>query len=316
MLCNSKGRGTQLDRHSRRATCTTGRHARELQICSNLTERHQCQTHTTPILPRRWARSLGLYERLADALVEPIREEVKAKASAAASAGELAFIRHLGQHGGAADFRVLLSSAFEGVCEAMHAGAVVLTQGDASVQELSDRFVSHAELQYGSLKSFHVGMAGMLGPPNPNVLDAIEREHLDGPDTDIKQKTHNYGIETSPRIEYYFVVDPERGRAKLGLETYPAEPNVALRKQRIERPLESFDGAVADLNLRLNREGQSPLSKAELIALRLYTGPMCASAEHRTTASLARLPRSAPPCALSGTCGTTPSAAPRGQATR
>ena len=232
-------------------------------------------SHHTSIIPRRWARSLGLYERLADALVEPIRDEVEAKAATAASAGELAFIRHLGQHGSAAEFRVLLSSAVEGVCEAMHAGAVVLTQGDASVQELSDRFVSNAELQYGSLKSFHAGLAGMLGPPNPNVLDAIEREHLDGPDTDITQKTHNYGIETSPRIEYHFVVDPERGRAMLGLETYPAEPNVALRKQRIERPLESFDGAVADLNLRLNREGQPPLSQAELIALRLYTGPMC-----------------------------------------
>ena len=54
-------------------------------------------------------------------------------------------------------------------------------------------------------------MESLIGPPNPNLKDSMEREHCHSSDSTQLFHTSNYGLDTRSDIEYYFVVDPEAG---------------------------------------------------------------------------------------------------------
>ena len=140
---------------------------------------------------------------------------------------------------------------------------------------------------------------------------------------------------TCPRIEFYYVVDPNAGRSLVkeiaeeadrekllvGFEdqlsdeelqswdhakpellrggSYPCESGLAQRKRRYERTLESFSMALDDVNGRLSSTGQLPLRMEELVAVRLYTGPMFirynavmrGAGEHMSASSITRFQR-------------------------
>lgn len=245
---------------------------------------------------RTWVRSLGVDELLAEALCAPL-EAALAKAAPPQSYdpdapapsidpdAQLAYIRHLGEHGSVFEMRALLSSAAAQVADRVQQGAGRLCQGFATQQELSSKFQMESELKYGTLDDFYAGLEAAVGLPNTDLEDAIKREHAEREDSHELFETTNYGMRTSSEIEHYFVVDPERGRQVLREElkqaspdlpegTYPKEPRIALRKRRVERTLNCFDAARSDINVRLKAAAQHPLSLAELISARLYTGPL------------------------------------------
>ena len=45
-------------------------------------------------------------------------------------------------------------------------------------------------------------VGAQIGPPNPNLADAMEREHCHMPDSTLFFRTTNYGIDTRSDIEY------------------------------------------------------------------------------------------------------------------
>jgi len=109
---------------------------------------------------------------------------------------------------------------------------------------------------FGSLRWFRRGLDGTIGLPAINVKEAMELEHS-SLETFI---TGNYQLRTCPAEEWEFVVSPVKGKE------YPGEENEKNPEGRKRCLLQELEDAP------LFRA--SGLTEEELIALRLYTGPM------------------------------------------
>jgi len=103
----------------------------------------------------------------------------------------------------------------------------------------------------------------------------MRREHCGSADSDSKFQNRNYGIGTTSRIEWWFVVDPSATQlAALELERWPSEDPALCSHPRSPRPLDSFQAEVKAINERLRAERCANVLREELIAARGYTGPM------------------------------------------
>ena len=125
---------------------------------------------------------------------------------------------------------------------------------------------------FASLEDFYEGPEKLIGTPNPHVEEGIQKEHRARSTARKYFTTTNYGVRTTPSLEYQFVTkaDPEA--------SYPSCP---ADKSLWKVPLgEAWKGDCGRNVEPLERFMQIPLFKeagletAELIALRLYTGPM------------------------------------------
>eukprot|EP00457_Paulinella_chromatophora_P000677 gb/GEZN01000677.1/.p1 GENE.gb/GEZN01000677.1/~~gb/GEZN01000677.1/.p1 ORF type:complete len:1038 (-),score=126.73 gb/GEZN01000677.1/:748-3453(-) len=128
----------------------------------------------------------------------------------------------------------------------------------------------------GGMKFFNEGLGGLIGSPDPNLLVAMEREHCESVDSKTLFSNMNYCVDTNSRIEWHFVVCPDKALAKLDIQAWPVENRAGLNtsRRRVAQPIEAFDAKVAALNTRLQAKGILGLQRAEVIGLRLYTGPM------------------------------------------
>lgn len=169
-------------------------------------------------------------------------------------------------------------------CE-MLAGAQRLKNSvTVGVGELNAKFTHNtAGLQppLGSLVVSAGGFDDCLGPLDINLeLErAMQREHCEGEDSDEWFSAPNYGTLTTSRIEWHFVVSPEEGPEQVGIESWPVEakeklPRKSKALRRKAKALKDFDHIVTETNRMLNELGEPELSTAEVIAARLYTGPM------------------------------------------
>lgn len=131
---------------------------------------------------------------------------------------------------------------------------------DMSREEIYSKFqVSQgsAVCTFGDPTLFHRGLDARIGAPDFRVELAIRAEHCGSADSDDEFRTFNYGgTVTTPKLEYEFVCEPDLAR-----KDYPGMSGPHPRKPiRLE-------------SLR-NHKYYSCLSRAELLALRLFTGPM------------------------------------------
>eukprot|EP00854_Cymbomonas_tetramitiformis_P004334 gene4334-5333_t len=103
---------------------------------------------------------------------------------------------------------------------------------------LSERNFTYS---YSNLATFFGGLVKVLGTPSvvPSLEENMRREHVASIDSKSEFTTGNYGITTTPELEWEFVV----------MET---------------------------INAELAAVGHATLLREEVIALRLYTGPMFA----------------------------------------
>ena len=72
--------------------------------------------------------------------------------------------------------------------------------------ELHRKFEQEASsfvLDYKGLQSFYAGLEGLVGPPQPYLLEGMRREHCKSEDSDIEFTTSNYGTKTSSKIEWW-----------------------------------------------------------------------------------------------------------------
>eukprot|EP00965_Chrysotila_dentata_P159072 5254931-Pleurochrysis_carterae.AAC.1 len=67
------------------------------------------------------------------------------------------------------------------------------------------------ELSYASLSDFHNGLEGLIGTPSVHFMVAMEEEHTRPHELNTEFTTGNYGITTTPRIDWHFVAGrPEK----------------------------------------------------------------------------------------------------------
>ena len=75
--------------------------------------------------------------------------------------------------------------------------------------ELHGKFVQEGAaftMKYGDLSTFFGGLEAKIGPPRPNVREAMTDEHVRSSDSQDEFTTGNYGVTTTPEIEWSFVV--------------------------------------------------------------------------------------------------------------
>ena len=140
-------------------------------------------------------------------------------------------------------------------------------------------------LSYGEVSSFYGGLVRRVGRPHGMsglCSSRMEHEHCTwAPAASERFTAGNYNIVTTTTIEWTFVTDPINGLARLGLSAWP-QPARALKDSsdlrtsatmRLPRALEEFDMPMAEVNAQLYKAGEAPMTRNELVATRLYTGP-------------------------------------------
>ena len=166
------------------------------------------------------------------------------------------------------------------------------------------------ELEYADLSVFFGGLEAQIGPPNPQVLEAMEREHVGAEDSRDDFETPNYGITTTPETEWWFVTQPDR------LPSWPEETKGVTDspdKKRRPMALSDLDTALRGVNKKLGELREPGLMREEGYGARLYTGPMCAPPPrslptlegHRTRTGVRRVPLTPPGAAWAGSSSTT-----------
>lgn len=207
-----------------------------------------------------WLSSLNLHHVVAEALSPPPNEDaftfvrqaltpevIQARLTAAGLAALVPFVR---------------------------VGVERLREQQASTgAALSAKFQQEAgafQLHYASLNTFFGGLEAKIGPPDPNIGDAMAREHTSAADSNEVFTSSNYRLTTTPAVEWQFVVAPESRAA------WPAESQDMIAPEHMRSPLpeEGLRRRLRDFNSRLNAMEEPLLLVEEAYASRLYTGPM------------------------------------------
>ncbi|EOD32716.1 hypothetical protein EMIHUDRAFT_230507 [Emiliania huxleyi CCMP1516] len=140
------------------------------------------------------------------------------------------------------------------------------------------------EMGFGGVEQFyggvlHASLEKIIGPPlmvEGSLLKAMETEHCTLKDADEPFDTSN-GIEgATSKLEWEFVVAPVIEDQDSPYAERGGDFRTAHREWcRKPEPLLVYEKKMADeMNPRLVEAGQAPLIKEELVAGRLYTGPM------------------------------------------
>jgi len=140
----------------------------------------------------------------------------------------------------------------------------------ATPDELHDKFKldSKFTLEFSGLETFYDGLSGLVGLPEVPISNSMHREHCESADSLVEFITSNYKISTTPRIEWYFVVDPFGPN---GIDTYPAEDPATLSPERHRRPVPpaQFKAERDGINAKLEAVDTGSLVDEEFHGARL-----------------------------------------------
>jgi hypothetical protein len=139
-------------------------------------------------------------------------------------------------------------------------------------------------LKFGCYADAARGLAAIIGPPSPSGPEraaeydrAMAREHCAAADSRQTFETANYRVATTSETEWWFVRDPD-GAPRPMRDRWPDEG--ALRatsradEMRTPAPIASLDAPRRQLDAKLVALGNAKTEAREVVALRLYTGPM------------------------------------------
>ena len=134
-------------------------------------------------------------------------------------------------------------------------------------------------LTFGKAKHFFASFRDTLGSPATDGLSGMAREHVAASDAAIPFTAPNYNINTTSRLEWYLVADPDRALDELGLDEWEAgggHTPASLGFRHVIHPTcEKYTEKVTEINGRLRALGDmEPMSIEHLVALRMYTGPI------------------------------------------
>jgi hypothetical protein len=112
---------------------------------------------------------------------------------------------------------------------------------------------------FGDVGMFRSGLDDLIGRPSADVERAMEKEHCSEDGADTPFYAGNYkGSEHTPREEFAFVINPQAGKA------YPQEADGPGANGRQRKELGNL--------MQLPKVVETGVTRAELAALRLYTG--------------------------------------------
>ena len=113
----------------------------------------------------------------------------------------------------------------------------------------------------------------MIGPPllfNGKLDESMKQEHT-ARDDSRDEFTSSNGVTTTSATEWEVAIAPQAGRA------YPDRVGFAADdpRRRVPQAIEELLPVMEERNKRLLANKQSVMVMDELIAAKLYTGPMC-----------------------------------------
>ena len=179
-----------------------------------------------------WIKSIStprsIDEIVCDACLAPLRED---RSELGGGSIEQEFIRQLGESDShEMILRLLLTpksngsnvpKVLEEIARAIYIAAKKLNGETADAEEADEagtpaasKFFEDGEgsLKFGEISTFYEGLDGFLGPPNPNLREAMENEHCKSADATaifrVEAKKENHYTYTTSQLEYWFVVDP------------------------------------------------------------------------------------------------------------
>ena len=156
-------------------------------------------------------------------------------------------------------------------------------------EELQSKFLQDgaAVLSYSGLSTFFGGLEGVVGAPNPKIMEEMVAEHTKRSDSHETFRTDNYGIETCSSTEWRFVAEPEEppdggwpSEAKLTANAGGplGVGNQALveagAKPRRPLPLCELRVIITTMNVEILAMKEPELLLEEAFGARLYTGPL------------------------------------------
>ena len=223
----------------------------------------------------QWAKGAGVHRAVAAALLAPLAAEQRASVPGAA----LEYVKGLTSREQVA--QLLGTGNFQATLVELVWNELRTLQsvGAATSKDMESKFAGAVALSYSGLDTFFGGLEGIVGSPNPKVLDGMRDDHLQGPGTESSDvfTTSNYGVETQSQIEWHFVASANATPEQLRIPCWPNESAEKLPDRtcaRRRRSLEALEAAVADNNRHLREANQPELMLEEIIAACLYTGPM------------------------------------------
>ena len=157
-----------------------------------------------------WTRGTGIHRVVAAALQQ------SAAAAAVATPAYLKGIKSRGE----LQRLLCIGAVAEGIVDIMWEEVQTLQRAGVAPGELASKFAGSIEMSYSGLEMFFSGLERVVGAPDPQLLDAMRREHMEGPDAHAFT-TGNYGVTTTSPVEYAFVVDEAMPDAAGG--AWPAE---------------------------------------------------------------------------------------------
>jgi len=119
---------------------------------------------------------------------------------------------------------------------------------------------SQTEAQFADIQFFRKGLIDLIGLPDMDIRRGMEAEHCSGEGSNEPFTTSNYMTTTTPEEEWQFVVQPSEGKVYAG--EWSTENPAGRERVPIEKLME------------VELAQRSGLTQEEVIALRLYTGPM------------------------------------------
>jgi hypothetical protein len=131
--------------------------------------------------------------------------------------------------------------------------------------ELNEKFLagtSNFQMTFGDRSSFMGGLDDFIGrPKDPDVFTNMQREHCSSSDSHVEFTSSNYGVTTTAAEEWKFVVDRDATPLAAGTLDSNGAP-----QQRLPVHI--------DILMQHENAIKAGLTKAEVVAARLYTGPM------------------------------------------
>ncbi len=127
------------------------------------------------------------------------------------------------------------------------------------------------EGSFASRQHFDDGPEKLIGTPNPNAEEGIRREHCERADAKTRNTSLNYNFEFFPEQEYEFVMSPDKrpgvyGHTPDDKQQWPRD--VAWKGEHGRKAADLEEVMAQSLVKTVG------LKRAEVVSLRLYTGPM------------------------------------------
>jgi hypothetical protein len=124
--------------------------------------------------------------------------------------------------------------------------------------------------KFATLDDFYKGPEELIGTPNPKIMQGMHAEHCLRGNSQREFTTSNYNLTTTPATEWEFVVEPRDEVA------YPHTPKDKAQWPKGMNWKGKSGREAEDVEVIMQRKQVTlaGLLKVEVIALRLYTGPM------------------------------------------